>query len=197
MSGALALGAKLERAGAITPTALILPPDTTLKRWAAMGAMLGEMDSSMTWWIGDWLNFGEQMYGEEHAQAVDSVGLSHETLRQYRRLCEQIPPERRRVGVAMSVHRLVAGLEPAEQTRWLDAAVENGWGRTALAMAMGIKPQGQLPPAEPGSPSTATDPLSEVGLAILRDLREGDDPQFVLVPIEDIARLRAALGVEE
>lgn len=185
---------KLERAGAANRLGLVLPGDLSIERWAAIGVALGDADSSHKWWCGDWANGGEELFGEEHAQYIESTGLAPETLRQYQWICSRIPIERRKVGLSMSVHRLVADLEPDEQTKWLDACVENKWGRQALALALGKQPSGKVGVGD-GSGGSAGDQLDEVARAILRDAKEHDEHHW-LVPVEDIVRLRAVYGQE-
>lgn len=188
-----ALG-KLERAGAANRVGLTLPGELTLDQWAAIGVALGEADQTYKWWCGDWANGGEELFGEEHAQYIESTGLAPETLRQYQRICRDIPVERRRPNLSMSVHRLVSGLSAAEQTKWLDACEANGWGRQALALALGVQPVGALGVGDGGDTPTG-EQVEEVARAILRDATEHDEHSY-LVPVEDIARLRAALGEE-
>jgi len=38
------------------------------------------MAKSAQWWLGDWVMFGEQRYGEKHAQAIEATGYSYQTI---------------------------------------------------------------------------------------------------------------------
>lgn len=133
--GGLELLAELEKAGAITPTSLDLDPETPFPRWEALGALLGHVHRSACFLIGDWLNFGERVYGETYAQASD-IGLSESTLQNYASVARKVPPLRRRATLPYSSHALVAALEPAEQDRWLAQAEAEGWSRRELKAAM-------------------------------------------------------------
>ena len=58
--------AELEQAGAITSTALVLPPDTSYDQCEALAAMLGQLHRTSQWLIGDLLNHIERVYGETY-----------------------------------------------------------------------------------------------------------------------------------
>lgn len=188
----------LEEAGALTETSLDLTdPDLPFARYEALGGLLGAVKRRSSWWIGDWLNFGEGVYGEAFAQAVAATGLNEQTLLHYQFVCRQVPNSRRYADLAFGVHALVARLEPREQTGWLRKASRKGWGEKELREAMKAKrseTQPQLiPDGEEGTDRTA---VVEVAKAIIRDAVAYVDGQHYLVPNEDIARLRAALGNE-
>lgn len=137
--------ADLEAAGAVTPTALVLPPDIPFAQYMAMAAMFSELHRRTAWYIGDLLNYGERAYGEKYAQAEAVTGLNRSTLMNYASVCGQIPRSRRRADVNFSIHAEVAYLEPDEQKKWLDLAAERGWTREDLRAAR--KAPNELPPA--------------------------------------------------
>ncbi len=132
VAGGLETLAALERLGAATATSLELPADMTFERYEALGAALGRAHRTVTWMIADWINYGERAYGEKYAQAVEALNMTPETLMNYASIGRKVPQERRRPELPFSVHALVAPLEPAEQTQWLDQAVENDWTRAEL-----------------------------------------------------------------
>lgn len=192
---ALSLIRDLEASGALTPTRLDLPPETRFTTYEALGSFLGRVKRSSSWWIGDWLNFGEGVYGEKYAQAVTATGLDEQTLMNYAYVCRSVAPSRRREALPFGVHAEVAPLDPAEQTAWLDRAEEQGWTRADLRAAM--REERGDPPAgddrEPRSPSGA----EEVLRAVYRDARAADDrPGFWMIPDETMARVRAVVGEE-
>ena len=124
--------ADLAHTGALTSTSLHLDPDTDYDHWAALGAMLGRLTHASCWLIGDWLDFGERVYGEKYAQAVEETGLAPQTLMNYASVARRIPPSRRRATLPYSSHAVVAALEPAEQERLLALAEAEGWSRREL-----------------------------------------------------------------
>lgn len=147
-SHGLQLLAQLEQAGAITSTALVLPPDTTYDECEALAAMFGQLHRTSSWLIGDLLNHIERVYGETYAQAAEATGLSKGALMNYTSVCAHIPRSRRRPKVPFSTHMEVAYLEPAEQDRWLKEADKQGWTKEQLRAARKAESQELLPPEE-------------------------------------------------
>ena len=184
--------------GFITPVSLDLTdPELPFDSYEALGRYFGRMNRSCSWWVGDWLVFGEGVYGEKFAQAVAATGLSEQTLLARSYVCRNIPRSRRRAGLSFSVHALVAKLEARAQTTWLNRAEKNGWGAKELAAAMKALRKDEQPTLlEGGDGEVDKAELAEVARAILRDAKESGDPAYFLIPREDMARLAAALGEE-
>lgn len=134
-SEGLRLLAQLEATGAITSTALVLPPDTPYDQCEALAAMFGQLHRTSAWLIGDLLNHIERVYGETYAQAAEATGLSKGTLMNYTSVCSHIPRSRRRATVPFSTHAEVAYLPPEEQNDWLKKAVEHKWTKAELRAA--------------------------------------------------------------
>ena len=124
--------AELERSGALTPTALTLPPDVTLDRYEAVGRLLGMVDSATRWWIGDWLLTGEIQFGEVAYQAIEALGVSEDTRMRYVNVAQRVPPQRRRADLTWTHHKHVAALEPDQQTSWLGVAQGSQWSASQL-----------------------------------------------------------------
>jgi hypothetical protein len=101
------------------------PEDMEFDEWERVGYVLQQMDASLPWWIGDWLNYGEYAYGEAYTQAVQITGKPIGVLQNYKWVAHKIPPESRREWLSWSHHRAVATFAPEIQNRWLDRA-ENG-----------------------------------------------------------------------
>ena len=131
-SEGMKLLAQLEAAGAITSTALVLPPETPYAQCEALASMFGQLHRTSSWLIGDLLNHIERVYGETYAQAAEATGLSKGALMNYTSVCSHIPRSRRRAKVPFSTHMEVAYLEPAEQDRWLKEAERNRWTKDEL-----------------------------------------------------------------
>jgi hypothetical protein len=165
------------------PSALSLPldPDLPYDRWATMGRALGLMDRAARWWIGDWLNFGEQRYGERHGQALEDTGLAFGTLRNIAWVARRFPPSRRRDTPAWYMHAEVASLPPEQQDAWLDLVAKEGWNRQQLRESVqqariAVVEPAPLPPlpgADPvsldGSPIAAPWPVRAVADGLLRE----------------------------
>lgn len=127
----------LEDAGAITPTALLITePEIEYDQYEALCYFLGRLNRSCSWWVGDLLNYGEQVFGHYVYQAAEATGLAPQTLANRASVCRHIPPGRRRASLPFGVHAEVAYLEPAERDRWLDRAELGGWTRAILRAEM-------------------------------------------------------------
>lgn len=134
-SKGIQLLAELEKTGAITNTALTLPPETPYDQCEALAAMFGQLHRTSAWLIGDLLNHIERVYGETYAQAAEATGLSKGALMNYTSVCSHIPKSRRRATVPFSTHMEVAYLDPPEQERWLKEAATNKWTKEELRAA--------------------------------------------------------------
>lgn len=81
------------------------------------------------WMLGDALDFGEEAYGEEYAQAIDNsraaINLSVSRIKNVMRLSKQFPAARRRVELTIGHHDAVArrGLDEKQQDKLLQKAV--------------------------------------------------------------------------
>lgn len=196
--GSVQLLLALEDAGAVSLTSLALTdPGMDFDEYEGLGTFLGMMKRATSWWLGDWLNFGEGTYGERFAQAVHATKLNEQTLLHYQFVCREVAASRRAPGLAFGAHALVARLDPKEQTYWIKQAVRKGWGERELRDAMKAKRKDTAPTLPDMEEGTTRSVLEEVAHAILRDAVPHIDAQHYLIPNEDVARLRAALGEEE
>lgn len=118
--------------GKVTETSLSLNAGLSMKEWAEAGELIGTFHRGSPWWIGDWLVYGEDHYGEKHAQYVEETGLSVKALVARARLSRQIPPERRRETLSLSHHQAVLLLLPEQQEALLAAADREGWTSARL-----------------------------------------------------------------
>jgi hypothetical protein len=109
---------------AITTVAWRPDPDLSFAEWIGQGRKLGLMGRNVGWWIGDWLRFGNAVYGERYVRASRVTGYDVQTLMNMVYVASHIEPSRRREGLSWSHHAEVACLTPAEQDRWLDHAEE-------------------------------------------------------------------------
>lgn len=136
--------------GAVTtPCSLELEEGTGYETWEGLGVVLGQMEMSLPWWIGDWWNEGDRQFGEKHAQAVDAVGLAYATIRVYAWVAGKVEPRRRRASLSFGHHQVVAALKPKEQTEWLKRAEAEKWSRSQLHRELrdvGVAPE---PPPQP------------------------------------------------
>ena len=178
--------AVLERFGEVTETSLTLPADMSYDRYEALGVALVQAGSKINWWTADWIVYGQRRFpGDIYLQAAAVTGLSEETLKNYVRTAERIPPERRRPELRLSHHTEVAtnDLSPGEQDAWLARASSEGWNRRELRDQ--LRPVKHLPPLGPT--------LEEAARDLVRSARAGGAGLF-LVGRASFVDLCAALG---
>ena len=190
----------LVSSGHLSITHLLIEDEITTGEADGLLAFFGILKRATSWWIGDLLNQLEITHPDEFSQLSEATGLAEVTRQQYQFVCQQVAVERRQPSLGFSHHAKVARLEPKEQNAWLKRAAAKGWTYSMLVEAMRAKraeTRPQLPGTESANGSVDTKLVLEVAEAIERDAREHpDDPTSYLVPVEDITRLRAALGRE-
>lgn len=147
-NGPAAMQLALDLGASLDPVSLTLTdPAITIEDWEAIGKQLGFVDHASTWWIADWMNVGEALFGELAADGADTresrfdvarriTGKEPSTLQNYRSVAEKVPPGRRREELTFAHHAEVAPLEPAMQEHWLDKAVAEQWTRSRLREAI-------------------------------------------------------------
>jgi hypothetical protein len=104
----------------------------SLKRWEDIGGYLGAAANSTSWWIADWLVYGEDAFPDRYAQATAKTALNYQTLRNYSLVARRFDLSRRHDQLSFSHHAEVAALNPPEQDYWLRQAEEQTWSRGRL-----------------------------------------------------------------
>jgi hypothetical protein len=113
-------------------TALFLPGDMTLAEWKRVGEHIVVLADSSTWWLGDWLVYGQRRHPDRYRRAISETSLDYQTLRNYAWVAAAFPPPRRRAALSFQHDAEVAALSENEQDAWLDRAVELRWSRNTL-----------------------------------------------------------------
>ena len=127
--------------GEITATSLRLPAGMAYADWQGVGRALQQIERSVQWWIGDWLNYGERTYGEKYSQAVEETGIDKGQLANYAWVASNVDRSLRNEALSWSHHRMVADLEPDQQREWLQKAQNENLPANALrAMIKGEGP---------------------------------------------------------
>jgi hypothetical protein len=131
---ARALQGRLGLDGAVMPrrTGLYLPAALSYEAWEHVGKQICLVSDSSAWWLGDWLVYGQDRYGDRYRLAVEATSLDYQTLRNYAWVARQIPVSRRRDSLSFQHHAEVAALDEEEQEIWLDRAVMFEWSRNEL-----------------------------------------------------------------
>jgi hypothetical protein len=107
---------------AVSPTSWQPRGELPVGEWAAYGRRLGIVGRGAGWWIGDWLRYGTERFGERYVRPSRITGYTPQTLMNMVYVASRFEPERRRAALSWSHHAEVASLPPAEQDRWLERA---------------------------------------------------------------------------
>lgn len=109
----------------------------TLEEWGNVMEFVERADNAVQWWVGDLINAGENMFGEEASQ-----WFSDATWRRWAWVCEKVQPALRRADLSFTHHEVIARLEPREQKHWLAQAAQHGWSVSELRKQL----KGEEPP---------------------------------------------------
>uniref|UniRef100_A0A7C4TW48 Uncharacterized protein n=1 Tax=Caldisericum exile TaxID=693075 RepID=A0A7C4TW48_9BACT len=110
----------------LTKTGVVFDNSLTYEEWEAFGKELQKVRIAIQWWLGDWILWGEQKFGEKYTQAIEETGLDYGTLANYVYVCRSIEFSRRREKLSFSVHAEVAPLPIDKQDELLDRAEKEG-----------------------------------------------------------------------
>lgn len=116
----------------VQESAIIFRGRLSLSDWESLGRRLLVLTESVTWWVADWLVYGEETYKDRYQEAIKRTSLSYQTLRNYTWVARQFNINRRRAALSFGHHAEVASLDQAEQDFWLRKAEEFGWSRNRL-----------------------------------------------------------------
>jgi len=97
-------------------------PEMSEHEWAAFGRRMSAIGRASQWWIGDWLRYGVERWGEKYVRAARITGYDVASLRNMAWLAGEFDLSRRRDGLTWSHHAAVAGLEPEQRDVWLHRA---------------------------------------------------------------------------
>lgn len=127
-AGATAAAALQREKYKLEPLGMLIQSELSFEDWSGLGAWLEVAEQGIQWWIGDWMVYGEQRYGEQYVQAVNATGLALATIKQYQWVCERVPVKNRRSNLSFSHHREVADLPADQQAEWLEKAIKGDDG---------------------------------------------------------------------
>jgi hypothetical protein len=111
---------------------LLLPDKLSFEAWRQIGSQISLAASSCAWWVGDWLSYGEDCFGDRYEQAISDTSLNYQTLRNYAWVARKFPMSRRRNNLSFGHHAEVAALTEKSQDEWLTRAERFTWSRNEL-----------------------------------------------------------------
>ena len=108
--------------GNIKATGWLLPSQLSEAQWLQAGIVLGRLERTVLWLIGDWWRFGNKTYGSRKAlvDRRDWEGPSYQTCRNAAAVAEKFQLSRRRDNLSFAHHSEVAALRADQADHWLD-----------------------------------------------------------------------------
>lgn len=102
-----------------TKVGVEIRPDTPIEEWLRIGEVLKKANMATQWWIGDWLNFGERVYGETYSQALEATDYEYKTLRNFAWVAGKVEMSLRKDNLSFGHYNILASLEARDQKKWL------------------------------------------------------------------------------
>lgn len=113
----------------VTANSLTFKGEVPFEVWENIGSGLKKIGGSIQLWLGDWLNYGEKVYGEKYSQALEGTHYAYTTLREYASIAQRTENLRKNVDSHLQLPithlNLIADLEPKQQEKWAKKAAEN------------------------------------------------------------------------
>jgi hypothetical protein len=133
----------------------------SFQAWETVGKRLMSLADSASWWIADWLIYGESQFQDRYQEAIKTTSLNYKTLRNYTWVARRFDMSRRRDSLSFGHHAEVAALDRPEQDFWLRKAEEFGWSRNQLRNEVRASQRerldGSCPPDGDAFPGTEAD----------------------------------------
>ena len=129
-------GAMVYKRFVMLPTALSIPEDTTQEEWADFGLIIKQLDTTISWVVGEWAEFANKKWGFTYEQIAVHFGYEVSTLMTYTSIVRKVSALIRNQGLSFAHHRLVANLPEIQQDMWLTKAAQSGWNVAEMREAM-------------------------------------------------------------
>lgn len=118
----------------ISPVGMRISSELSFEEWSELATSIGQAARSIGFIIGDWLVYGQSLFGTEgfadrrvdsasYQVAINATGLDLSTLQNYAYVSRNIPHSLRTERLSWEHHRLVAKFPQAAQEQWIEACV--------------------------------------------------------------------------
>lgn len=112
----------------LTPMSYEPPITITEQEWLEDGEFIKRIDKLNKFAKGDYILFGQKIFGEMYSQAVDEFEWGdYNYLSKLVWVARNVPPHVRHYNLTWTHHHHVASMTEQEQVEWLDAAEANEW----------------------------------------------------------------------
>lgn len=120
----------------LTSTGVIVPKGVrpSLPEYQGTFDFVARVHKFSGFWLADMIAYADTRpeWKEKIDQIIDAEVLDEDSVKQYRYVAKNVPPENRVEGVAYGHHVQVAALPSEEQTPWLEKSKEHGWTQREL-----------------------------------------------------------------
>jgi hypothetical protein len=117
-------------------TGLVFTKEIDFKTWKQIGKQLYQIKGSIQFWIGDWLRYGEQKYGEMYEEALQELGYEYGTLANHKYVASNVEISLRNENLTFNHHKEVAKLNTADQKHFLDKSEKENLSTRQLREAI-------------------------------------------------------------
>ena len=118
----------------ISPVGLQIAHELSFDEWRELAASIGHASRSIGFIVGDWLVYGQNLFGPEgkperrvsseaYQTAIAATGLDLSTLQNYAYVSRNMPFSVRTERLSWEHHRLVAKLPDGDKQDWIEACV--------------------------------------------------------------------------
>lgn len=122
----------------IRETGIEFHQELDFEEWESLGYKLARVGKSIGFIIGDWINYGEKLWGEKYQDAINRSGLDYQTLRDFAYVAGRIELSLRNDNLDFNHHRVVAKLPSGDQKEWLKAAEKHGLSVRRLRKSINV-----------------------------------------------------------
>ncbi len=118
----------------ISRIGLQITDELSVEEWQELAASIGEVASSIAFIVGDWLVYGQGLFGtngfpdrkvdhQAYELALAATGLDLSTLQNYAYVSRSVPYSLRSERLSWEHHRLLAKLPDGDKQDWIEACV--------------------------------------------------------------------------
>lgn len=100
--------------------------DMDFDKYQSIGRTFQQIQRSLAYWVGDWLCYGENRFGEAYAQALEDTGKANETLIKWQAVARRVPKSIRQKDLTWTHHFYVAYIDEDQRGDMLQMALNMG-----------------------------------------------------------------------
>jgi len=107
----------------MTPVGMVIPDGVEEPEWEDVGNVLKDLDSVVSWNLGDWADYANKVFGKEYKVIAAEFGYEPDTIKVYASIARSMPTLIRNQRVSFAHHRTISKLIDRDlQSAWLNYA---------------------------------------------------------------------------